>query len=66
MELREQLMTLLRARQDLTHSDLLSLSVAISGQTRTEAMIAFLEKNPDATVDEVFQKAGEIAFGKNA
>lgn len=66
MELREQLMTLLRARQDLTHSDLLSLSVAISGQTRTEAMIAFLENNPDATVDEVFQKAGEIAFGKNA
>ncbi len=66
MEWKEKLIARLRERRDLTHSDILSLSVALNHPTRAEAMLAFLEESPEADADAIFCKAGEIAFGKNA
>ena len=66
MEWKENLICALRARQDLTHSDLLSLTIALNHPARAEAMLDFLKEHPEADADAIFCKAGQIAFGKNA
>lgn len=64
-DMRKELLNLLSQR-GLSRDELLSVSVAVARPEHTLAMISFLKEEKELTVDEVFQKAGEIAFGKNS
>lgn len=65
MDPRKELLTLL-SNYELSRDEMLSVSVAMANPVHTEQMIDFLKKNEKLSVDEIFQKAGEIAFGKNS
>lgn len=64
-DLRKELLTLL-SRYELSRGEMLSVSVAMANPGHAASMIEFLTKNENLSVDEIFQKAGEIAFGKNS
>ena len=64
-DMRKELLNLLSQR-GLNRDELLSVSVAVARPEHTLAMISFLKAEKELNVDEVFQKAGEIAFGKNS
>ena len=64
-DFRKELLALLLER-GLTRDEMLSVSVAVAKADHTMALIDFLKEKKNASVDEIFQKAGEIAFGKNS
>lgn len=64
-DFRKELLTLLSAR-GLSRDEMLSVSLAVAREEQTKALIAFLKENAEPSVDDIFQKAGEIAFGKNS
>ncbi|MBQ3076208.1 MAG: hypothetical protein IJC26_09075 [Clostridia bacterium] len=64
-DFRKELLTQLSAR-GLSRDEILSVSLAVAKREQAEAMILFLKELDALSVDEIFQKAGEIAFGKNS
>lgn len=64
-DFRKELLELLSQR-GLTRDEMLSVSVAMAKADHAVALIDFLKESKTASVDEIFQKAGEIAFGKNS
>lgn len=64
-DFRKELLSLLSER-GLSRDEILSVSLAVAREEQTRALIAFLKETKELSVDEVFQKAGEIAFGKNS
>lgn len=58
-------MTLL-AERGLSRDEMLSVSLAVAREEQTQALISFLNETENPGVDDIFQKAGEIAFGKNS
>lgn len=64
-DLRKELLTLL-SKCELTRDEMLSVSVAVANPAHTEQLIDFLKNAEKPSADEIFQKAGEIAFGKNS
>ncbi len=64
-DFRKELLTLLSAR-GLSRDEMLSVSFAVARQEQAQSLTDFLKENENLTVDEIFQKAGEIAFGQNS
>lgn len=64
-DFRKELLTLLSQR-GLARDELLSVSLALAKQEHAAAMIDLLKINENLSVDEIFQKAGEIVYGKNS
>ena len=64
-DFRKELLVLLSER-GLSRDEMLSVSIAMAKADHATALIDFLKEKTDASVDEIFQKAGEIAFGKNS
>lgn len=64
MDLRKELLTLL-SECELTRDEMLSVSVAVGNPAHAAQLIDFLKNAEKPSVDEIFQRAGEIAFGKN-
>ncbi|MBR7164825.1 MAG: hypothetical protein IKD18_00965 [Clostridia bacterium] len=65
MDFRKELLTLLSTR-GLSRDEMLSVSLAMAKKEHAESLIHFLKANENLTVDEIFQKAGELAFGQNS
>ena len=65
MDFRKELLSLLSER-GLSRDEMLSVSLAVAREEQTKALIAFVKENSDLSIDDIFQKAGEIAFGKNS
>ena len=64
-DFRKELLTLLSER-GLSRDEMLSVSFAVAREEQALALIAFLKEKEDLRIDDIFQKAGEIAFGKNS
>ena len=64
-DFRKELLTLLSER-GLSRDEMLSVSLAVAREEQTKTLIAFVKDNADLSIDDIFQKAGEIAFGKNS
>ena len=64
-DFRKELLSLLSER-GLSHDEMLSVSLAVAREEQTKTLIAFVKDNADLSIDDIFQKAGEIAFGKNS
>jgi hypothetical protein len=64
-DFRKELLTLLSER-GLSRDEMLSVSFAVAREEQAQALIAFLKEKEDLRIDDIFQKAGEIAFGKNS
>ena len=64
-DFRKELLTLLSER-GLSRDEMLSVSFAVAREEQAKALIAFLKEKEDLRIDDIFQKAGEIAFGKNS
>ncbi|MBE6712354.1 MAG: hypothetical protein E7580_02405 [Ruminococcaceae bacterium] len=64
-DIRKELLTRL-SHFDLSRDEMLSVSLALANPEHTLTMIDFLDERDSLSVDEIFQKAGEIAFGKNS
>ena len=64
-DFRKELLTLLSER-GLSRDEMLSVSFAVAREEHARALIAFLKEKEDLRIDDIFQKAGEIAFGKNS
>lgn len=65
MDCRKELLELLSAH-GLTRDEMLSVAVAVANKEHACRLTDYLRENPSVTVDGIFQKAGEIAFGKNS
>ncbi len=61
----KELLTLLKGR-DFSRDDILSVMTVLSSQEKVQAMIGFLRSETIISPDDLFRKAGEVAFGKNA
>ena len=64
-DFRKELLTLL-SELGLSRDEMLSVSFAVAREEQARALIAFLKEKEDLRIDDIFQKAGEIAFGKNS
>lgn len=64
-DFRKELLTLLSER-GLSRDEMLSVSFAVAREEQAKILIAFLKEKEDLCIDDIFQKAGEIAFGKNS
>lgn len=64
-DFRKELLTLLSER-GLSRDEMLSVSFAVAREEQARALIAFLKEKGELSIDDIFQKAGEIAFGKNS
>lgn len=64
-DFRKELLSLLSER-GLSRDEMLSVSLAVAREEQTKTLIAFVKDNADLSIDDIFQKAGEIAFGKNS
>ena len=64
-DFRKELLTLLSER-GLSRDEMLSVSFAVAREEQAKILIAFLKERADLRIDDIFQKAGEIAFGKNS
>ena len=60
---KQELLSLL-SEKDLTRDEILSVAIALHREEKAREMIAFLRENPHPSADEIYRKAGEIAFGK--
>ncbi len=56
----------LLSKEDLTRDEILSVMIALPTYEKAEKMIAFLKEGKKLSADDIYQKAGEIAFGKNS
>ena len=64
-DFRKELLSLLSER-GLSRDEMLSVSLAVAREEHTKALIDYVKENADLCIDDIFQKAGEIAFGKNS
>ena len=64
-DFRKELLTLL-SQHGLSRDELLSVSLALAKTEHANAMIEVLKKGENLSVDDIFQKAGEIVYGKNS
>lgn len=64
-DFRKELLTLLSQR-GLSRDEMLSVSLAVAREEQAKALISFLKERENPSIDDIFQKAGEIAFGKNS
>ena len=60
---KKELISLL-SETELTRDEILSVAIALHREEKAREMIAFLQNRKDPSADEIYQKAGEIAFGK--
>ena len=65
MEWKKEMIDLL-SKEDLTRDEILSVMIALPTYEKAEQMIAFLKEGRELSADDIYQKAGEIAFGKNS
>ena len=56
----------LLSKEDLSRDEILSVMIALPKFEKAEKMIAFLKEGRELSADDIFQKAGEIAYGKNS
>ena len=64
-DFRKELLTLL-SQCGLSRDEMLSVSLAVAREEQAKALISFLKEQGNPSIDDIFQKAGEIAFGKNS
>ncbi len=65
LEWKKEMIELL-SKEDLTRDEILSVMIALPTYEKAEKMIAFLKEGKELSADDIYQKAGEIAFGKNS
>ncbi len=56
----------LLSKEDLSRDEILSVMIALPKYEKAEKMIAFLKEGRKLSADDIYQKAGEIAYGKNS
>jgi hypothetical protein len=61
----KELLALLTERA-FSRNDILSVMTVLSSREKVEAMIGFLRSEKEISPDDLFRKAGELAFGENA
>ena len=61
----KELLTCLQEK-GFARNDILSVMTVLSSQEKLEAMMEFLRGEESVSPDDLFRKAGELAFGKNA
>ncbi len=64
-DFRKELLNLLLQR-GLSRDEVLSVSFAVAREEQMKTLIAFLKENENLSIDDIFQKAGQIAFGKTS
>ena len=62
--LQKELMAAL-SEKGLRREDILSVMLVLTREEKARAMLAFLSEKEALSADEVFQKAGELAFSQN-
>ena len=62
--LQKELMAAL-SEKGLRREDILSVMLVLTREEKASAMLAFLSEKEALSADEVFQKAGELAFSQN-
>ncbi|MBQ4037225.1 MAG: hypothetical protein IJC84_03780 [Clostridia bacterium] len=62
--LQKELMAAL-AEKGLRREDILSVMLVLTREEKVRAMLSFLSENTVLTVDEIFRKAGSLAFPQN-
>ena len=53
------------AEKGLRREDILSVMLVLTREEKVRAMLSFLSENTVLTVDEIFRKAGSLAFPQN-
>lgn len=53
-------------RHKLSQTDVFSVMLVLTKEEKAKEMLSFLKEKEDFTPDEIFQKAGEIAYGKES
>ena len=64
-DFRKELLSLLSER-GLSRDEMLSVSLAVAREEQSKALINYLKESVNLSIDDIFQKAGELAFGKNS
>lgn len=65
LEWKKELIDLL-SKEELTRDEVLSVMIALPTYEKAEQMISFLKEGKTLSADDIYQKAGEIAYGKNS
>lgn len=53
------------AEKGLRREDILSVMLVLTREDKARAMLSFLSENEALSADEIFQKAGSLAFPQN-